>query len=91
MVIDSWGKLNTDISEFDKVRVAFPKTIVVAIFQLTTSGQMRGGTMAAFDAGINIETSVVDGKRIAVCTKNRYGKTGVKYFIDERKLAQILL
>ena len=46
----------------------------------------RGGTMAVFDAGINIETSVVDGKRMATRTKNRYGKTGVKYFIDERKI-----
>ncbi|MBI2270281.1 MAG: AAA family ATPase [Bacteroidetes bacterium] len=84
IVIDSWGKLNTDISEFDKLRIAFPNTIIVSIFQLTTSGQMRGGTMAAFDAGINIETSIVDGKRIAMCTKNRYGKTGIRYFIDER-------
>lgn len=84
MVIDSWGKLNADISEFDKLRIAFPNTIFVSIFQLTTSGQMRGGTMAAFDAGINIETSIIDGKRIAICTKNRYGKTGVKYFTDDR-------
>ncbi|MCK6648731.1 MAG: ATP-binding protein [Bacteroidia bacterium] len=82
IVIDSWGKLNADISEFDRLRLSFPKTIIVAIFQLTSSGQMRGGTMAGYDAGINIETSIEQGKRIAVCKKNRYGKTGVKYFID---------
>ncbi|MES2836492.1 MAG: AAA family ATPase [Bacteroidota bacterium] len=89
MVIDSWGKLNADINEFDKLRITFPNTIFVSIFQLTTSGQMRGGTMAAFDAGINIETSIVDGKRIAICTKNRYGKTGIKYFTDDRKIEEI--
>lgn len=87
IVIDSWGKLNADIAEFDKLRMAFPKTIFISIFQLTSSGQMRGGTMAAFDAGINIETSIIDNKRFAICSKNRYGNTGVKYWIDERVLA----
>lgn len=48
---------------------------------------MRGGTMAAFDAGINIETSIIDNKRFAICSKNRYGNTGVKYWIDEKVLA----
>lgn len=84
VVIDSWGKLNADISEFDKLRIAFPKTIFISIFQLTSSGQMRGGTMAAFDAGVNIETSIIETKRFAICTKNRYGDTGIKYSIDER-------
>jgi hypothetical protein len=86
IVIDSWGKLNADISEFDKLRLEFPKTIIVAIFQQTSSGQMRGGTMAAYDAGINIETSIEHGKRIAVCKKNRYGKTGLKYLIDAMEI-----
>jgi hypothetical protein len=88
VVIDSWGKLNTDISEFDKLRLAFPNTIFIVIFQLTSSGQMRGGPRAAYDASINIVTSVEDGKRTAICSKNRYGKMGVKYFIDERKIEQ---
>lgn len=88
IVIDSWGKLGADAGEFDKLRVAFPTTVFIAIFQLTSSGQMRGGTKPAFDAGMNIETSIEDGKRIAVCSKNRYGKMWVKYFIDERKIEQ---
>ncbi|MBL0047046.1 MAG: hypothetical protein IPP32_02980 [Bacteroidetes bacterium] len=87
IVIDSWGKLNADIAEFDKLRIAFPKTIFISIFQLTSSGQMRGGTMAAFDAGVNIETSIIENKRFAICSKNRYGNTGIKYWIDERVIA----
>jgi nucleoside-triphosphatase THEP1 len=83
IVIDSWGKLNTDIGEFDKLRINYPQTIFIAIFQQTSSGQMRGGTRASFDASTNIETSKSGEKRIAVCTKNRYGFTGVRYFIDD--------
>jgi archaellum biogenesis ATPase FlaH len=86
IIIDSWGKLNADIVEFDKLRINYPKTIFISIFQQTSSGQMRGGTRAAFDAGINIETSKSGEKRFAVCTKNRYGNTGVKYFIDDFEL-----
>jgi DNA replication protein DnaC len=86
IVIDSWGKLNADIAEFDKLRIALPRTIFISIFQLTSSGLMRGGTMAAFDAGINIETSIIEAKRVAICTKNRYGNTGIMYCIDERNI-----
>ena len=83
IVIDSWGKLNADIGEFDKLRINYPQTIFIAIFQQTSSGRMRGGTRASFDASTNIETSKSGEKRIAVCTKNRYGFTGVKYLIDD--------
>jgi DNA replication protein DnaC len=83
IVIDSWGKLNADIGEFDKLRISYPQTIFISIFQQTSSGQMRGGTRAAFDASTNIETSKSGEKRIAVCSKNRYGFTGVRYLIDD--------
>lgn len=83
IVIDSWGKLNADIGEFDKLKINYPQTIFIAIFQQTSSGQMRGGTRASFDASTNIETSKSGEKRIAVCTKNRYGFTGVRYLIDD--------
>jgi len=83
IVIDSWGKLNADIGEFDKLRINYPQTIFISIFQQTSSGQMRGGTRASFDASTNIETSKSGEKRVAVCTKNRYGFTGVRYLIDD--------
>lgn len=86
IVIDSWGKLNADIGEFDKLRINYPQTIFIAIFQQTSSGQMRGGTRASFDASTNIETSKSGDKRVAVCTKNRYGFTGVRYLIDDWEL-----
>ncbi len=86
IIIDSWGKLNAPTDEFDVLRNQFPQTIFISIFQQTSSGQMRGGTKAAFDAGINIETFKEGEERIAVCTKNRYGITGLRYGINEGKL-----
>ena len=86
IIIDSWGKLRADISEFDKLRNDFPATIFISIFQLTSGGQMRGGTMAAFDAGVNISTFIHLNKRYAECKKNRYGRTGIIYSIDQRKI-----
>jgi hypothetical protein len=87
VVIDSWGKLNADIKEFDNLRIGFPNTIFVVIFQLTSGNQMRGGTMAAFDASVNIETSLQGGERTAVCTKNRFGRCGLIYLIDKQMIA----
>ena len=86
IIIDSWGKLNAPTEEFDVLRNQFPQTIFISIFQQTSSGQMRGGTKAAFDAGINIEAFKEGEERIAVCTKNRYGMTGLRYGINERRL-----
>jgi DNA replication protein DnaC len=86
IIIDSWGKLNAPTDEFDMLRNQFPKTIFISIFQQTTSGAMRGGTKAAFDAGINIETYKEGEERIATCTKNRYGMAGLKYGINEGRL-----
>jgi len=86
IVIDSWGKLNTEIDEFDKLRVKFPNTFFIVIFQLTSSKQMRGGPKAAYDASVNITTFSENDKRYAINTKNRYVQTGFVYSIDTRKI-----
>ena len=88
IIIDSWGKLNAPTDEFDFLRNQFPKTVFISIFQQTSSGAMRGGTKAAFDAGINIETYKEGEERIATCTKNRYGMAGLKYGINESKILE---
>ena len=49
---------------------------------------MRGGTMAAIDAGINIENYKEGEERIATCTKNIYGMAGLKYGINESKILE---
>ncbi len=88
IIIDSWGKLNAPTDEFDILRNQYPKTIFISIFQQTSSGAMRGGTKAAFDAGINIETYKEGEERIATCTKNRYGVAGLKYGINEGRILE---
>lgn len=89
VVIDSWTKLNISSEEFDKLRRQYPNTIWVVVFQRTSGKMIRGGTRPLFDAGMNIEVVKVDDtfeNNYAVATKNRYGNTGVKFNIKNKKL-----
>jgi hypothetical protein len=89
VIIDSWNKLNVDSSVFDKLRNDYPDTIWIVIFQRTASGTIRGGTAPLYDAGINIEVvKSPDGFKYnyAHCSKNRYGETGIRYSIAEKKI-----
>jgi hypothetical protein len=82
--IDSWGKIpGTKAEDFDKLRKEFPKTMFIVIFQSTTNGTARGGSMPEYDAGIVIQ--VADGGR-AVCEKNRYNGEDLTYLVFQRKL-----
>jgi hypothetical protein len=86
--IDSWSKLNASQDEFDKLRKDFPNTFFVVIFQSTTKGTVRGGSMAEYDAGIVIQ---VDAPGLAYCEKNRYADSdsiGLKYHVFEQRLIQ---
>jgi nucleoside-triphosphatase THEP1 len=88
IIIDSWTKLDVDSSEFDQLRKDYPDTIWIVLFQRTTTNKIRGGTKPLYDAGINIEVVKADDTFVnnyAVATKNRYGFTGVKYNIYQRK------
>lgn len=89
VIIDSFGKATGDNSELDKLRNSFPGTIWVPIFQRTSSGEIRGGTKAIFDASVNVEAVKVDDtfqNNYVFCSKNRYGATGQKYLISQQKL-----
>ncbi|MCZ8355483.1 MAG: hypothetical protein O9340_12150 [Cyclobacteriaceae bacterium] len=89
IIIDSWTKLDVDSSEFDQLRKDYPDTIWIVLFQRTTTNKIRGGTKPLYDAGINIEVVKADDTFVnnyAVATKNRYGFTGVKFNIYQRKI-----
>ncbi|MDF9799785.1 DNA-binding NarL/FixJ family response regulator [Catalinimonas alkaloidigena] len=91
VIIDSWNKLDTDSSEFDKLRKDFPDTIWVVIFQRTTQGTIRGGTAPLYDAGINLEAVKSDTgfeHNYVQATKNRYGETFIPYSIATKKIIQ---
>jgi len=84
--IDSWGKIpGVKSDDFDKLRKAYPKTMFIVIFQSTTNGTARGGSMPEYDAGIVIQ--VAEGGK-AYCEKNRYSGEDLTYLVFERRLAQ---
>jgi len=84
--IDSWGKIpGTKADDFDKLRKEFPKTMFIVIFQSTTNGTARGGSMPEYDAGIVIQ--VANGGR-AYCEKNRYNGEDLTYLVFQRKLEE---
>ncbi len=86
VVIDSWGKIpNTKQDDFDKLRKEHPNTMFVVIFQSTTNGTARGGSMPEYDAGVVIQ--VQEGGK-AICEKNRYSGEDLTYLVFEKKLAQ---
>ncbi len=89
IIIDSWTKLDVDSSEFDRLRKEYPNTIWIVLFQRTTANKIRGGTQPLYDAGINLEVIKTDDSFVnnyAVASKNRYGFTGIKYNIYQRKI-----
>ncbi|MBN2635999.1 MAG: hypothetical protein JXR61_06995 [Prolixibacteraceae bacterium] len=86
VAIDSWGKIpGTKADDFDKLRKEFPKTMFIVIFQSTTNGTARGGSMPEYDAGIVIQ--VANGGR-AYCEKNRYNGEDLTYLVFQRKLEE---
>ncbi len=86
VVIDSWGKIpNTKQDDFDKLRKEFPNTMFIVIFQSTTNGTARGGSMPEYDAGVVIQ--VQEGGK-AICEKNRYSGEDLTYLVFEKRLAQ---
>ena len=91
VIIDSWNKLAAPSSDFDTLRKDYPDTIWIVIFQRTTGGTIRGGTAPLYDSGINIEVVKATenfNENYAFCSKNRYGETGSRYNIANRKIEQ---
>jgi hypothetical protein len=89
LVIDSWNKLDVNSSEFDSLRKDYPGTILVAIFQSTSGGEIRGGTKPLFDAPVNVYVNK-EGfdftKNYAQLEKSRYGNVGGKYSMYNKSI-----
>jgi nucleoside-triphosphatase THEP1 len=88
LVIDSWGKLEADIKQFDKLRSDFPQTIFVVIFQKNSQGTARGGPAAEFDGSVVLDAVKVDNSFVnnyILPRKNRGNTTNVHYNIASQE------
>lgn len=82
LIVDSFGKIEAHPKDFDSLRLEFPNTIFIFIFQKTNSGTMRGGASIKFDSSMNINVIKRENLRIAVMEKSRYGTIGWEYCIS---------
>lgn len=80
IIVDSYGKLEADADEIDRLRNLFPQTFFIFIFQKTTTGTIRGGNKVIFDCTASIDLVKDEkGRRVATMTKSRYGTQGWQY------------
>jgi len=92
VMIDSWGKTDGLMKDFDQLRKDFPQTVFVVIFQENQAGKVRGGSSFEYDAVITIETEKVEEDkkvldRIALITKSRYDSKHI-YSIQNQTVLQ---
>ncbi|WP_323027998.1 zincin-like metallopeptidase domain-containing protein [Gelidibacter japonicus] len=93
IAIDSWNKVFETYKgiDFDRdLRKALNGKIIIAIFQRTGTGQMRGGSKAGFDGDIILEIVKADDYRdsYVIARKNRYQDTplneiGYNFYIQK--------
>jgi DNA replication protein DnaC len=86
IVIDSYSKLTNDPKEFDWLRHAHPKTLFIIIFQKTTAKTIKGGASIMYDSSATIDVKKINGERVAVMMKGRYGTQGWIYSIDNNRI-----
>lgn len=92
VMLDSWQKLGTRITEFDRLRHDFPNTIFVIIFQQNGNGGTRGGVVSDFDTPVRLKVfKVGEGpehykENYAEVLKNRGNAIGLKYSIFKKSL-----
>lgn len=90
IIIDSFGKIDAKPTDFDKLRMDFPETIFICIFQKTAQGSVRGGSAIVFDSSAIIDVQLQDEDRVAVMTKSRYGTANWEYSIVEKRITKRL-
>jgi len=88
IIIDSYSKLTNDPKEFDWLRHSHPKTLFIIIFQKTTAKTIKGGASIMYDSSATIDVKKIDGQRVAVMLKGRYGTQGWIYSIDKDKIIE---
>lgn len=87
VVIDSYSKIyGAKPEDFDRLRKDFPNVFWLVIFQSTTGGTARGGSMSEYDAGAVLQVN--DGG-MAVFEKNRYAteeSMDLEYLVFEQRV-----
>jgi uncharacterized protein (DUF4415 family) len=89
VAIDSFQKLQIPNTRFDELRIEYPNTIWLIIFQQNGEGGTRGGVTADYDAPVKIKVNKVDQTFInnfAEVEKNRGNQIGLKYNIASKKI-----
>lgn len=86
IIIDSFGKLDAKADDYDKLRMDFPNTIFISIFQKTTTGSVRGGSAIVFDSSAIINVERRDEQRVAVMQKSRYGTQNWEFSINDKNV-----
>ena len=82
ILIDSFQKLGAKPEEFDRLRQDFPETIFIVIFQKTTTGKIRGGSMIRYDSAATINLTWEGNERVAIMEKSRYGTQSWVYSLN---------
>lgn len=74
IVIDSFGKIPDSRGKLDEIRKSINGKYIMAIFQQTSNGAMRGGSDSAFDADQIMKINKMDDYRESYVyhNKNRY-------------------
>ncbi len=86
VIVDSFNSLGAKAEEFERLRMDFPQTIFLLIFQKTTAGTIRGGSAIKYNSSATIDVVRRDGERVAIMEKGRYGTIGWEYSISERRI-----
>ena len=86
VIVDSFNKLDAKADDFEKLRMDFPNTLFILIFQKTASGTIRGGSAIKYNSSATIDVIRRDGERIAIMEKGRYGTIGWEYSISEDRV-----
>lgn len=89
VAIDSFQKLQIPNTRFDELRIEYPNTIWLVIFQQNGEGGTRGGVTADYDAPVKVKVHKVDHTFInnyAEVEKNRGNQIGLKYNIASKKM-----
>lgn len=89
VMIDSWQKLGVPSTRFDELRMEYPNTIWIIIFQQNSEGGTRGGVTADYDTPIKIKVHKHDLSFVnnyAELQKNRGNTVGLLYNVANKKI-----
>lgn len=86
MIIDNYDKIGAKNEDYNTLRKNVTSTILIAIFQKTTAGSVRGGSGITFDSFAIIDIKRRDDEPIAVMNKSRYRTEKWEYSITDKQI-----